>query len=92
MKHLYAVDVTELSRNGESGAPENPIKFEFASHDDLGEIIARVQQKQLFPEEQTKVFCVGMKLFASVLLENRSHPLFAEFAIHFGEFMEKLKK
>jgi hypothetical protein len=92
MKHLYAIEVTELPQNGESSAPENRLQFEFLSHDDLLEITAKVQQKQLFSEEQAKLFCVGIKLFSSVLLENRKHPLFAEFAPHFGEFMKKLKK
>lgn len=92
MKHLYAIEVAELSQSGEPGAPENRLQFEFMSHDDLLEIIAKVRQKQLFSEEQTNAFCVGMKLFSSVLLENRNHPLFAEFVPHFGEFMKKLKK
>ena len=92
MKHLYAVEVAELAQNDEQSAPGNRLQFEFLSHDDLLEIVARVQQKQIFSEEQAKTFCLGIKLFSGVMLEHRNHPLFAEFSPHFGEFMKKLKK
>jgi len=92
MKHMYAAEVTELTPSGEPGTPENRLGFKFQSHDDLLEIVAKVGEKQLFSEEQTKAFCVGLKLFSGVMLENRSNPLFAEFSPHFGEFMKKLKK
>ena len=35
---------------------------------------------------------VRLKLFGEVMLENRGHPLFAEFMPQFGDFMKKLKK
>jgi hypothetical protein len=92
MKHLYAVEVIELPQNSESSVPENRLRFDFLSHDDLMEIVAKLQQKQIFSEQQTQTFCVGLKLFSSVLLEHRNDPLFADFAPHFGEFMKKLKK
>ena len=35
---------------------------------------------------------VGMKMFSSVMLENRDNELFSEFMPHFGACMKKPKK
>jgi hypothetical protein len=45
----------------------------------------------LAPDAATAL-AVGLKLFSEVMLENRGHPLFAEFAPHFRDFMKTLKQ
>lgn len=42
--------------------------------------------------EQTQAFMVGLKLFGEVMMQQRKHPLFKEFAAPFREFMMNLKK
>jgi len=91
-KHHYEVSVAELKQDGEQTTPVSRLQFEFLSHEDLLEILAKIQQKQILSDEESMRFCVGLKLFSSVLLENRNHPLFAEFVPHFGAFMKNLKK
>ncbi|MGL4410083.1 MAG: DUF3861 family protein [Zoogloea sp.] len=44
------------------------------------------------PAESATAFAVGLKLFGEVMLENRQHPLFADFLPQFGQFMKQLKK
>lgn len=86
MKHTYAITVQEA-------APTvTPLTFSVEMHEDLLEILGRAQEKNLFPEEQTKAFVLGLKLFSGVMLANRSNPLFADLQPHFGAFMQKLKQ
>ncbi|WP_041794733.1 DUF3861 domain-containing protein [Pararhodospirillum photometricum] len=68
-----------------------PFRFEVRTHDDLKEIIGKVSAKGWFDEEETKAFCVGLKLFSGVMLKHRQHSLFAEFLAPFGAFMKTLK-
>ena len=92
MKHGYKVVLTELNVDNERVHPTAQLQFGFQSHDDLSEIVSRVSAKKLFSEQETKAFVVGMKMFSSIMLENRDHEMFSEFMPHFGEFMKKLKK
>ncbi|UOQ74525.1 DUF3861 domain-containing protein [Hymenobacter cellulosilyticus] len=69
-----------------------PIELTFGNHDDIFQIIERLQQRDLFQEpEQSTEFAIGLKLFSEVMLKNRQHPLFEEFAPAFREFMQRLK-
>lgn len=90
-KHSYSVTVRE--QNPETGAALDGKVLEMTaqSHDDLLEIAGKVAARGLFGENETKVFAVGLKMFAGVLLAHRKDPLFADFAPHFGDFMKRLK-
>lgn len=68
-----------------------PLSFDVSNHDDILAVLARVQRSGVLPAEQITPFVIGLKLFGKVLIENRQHPLFAEFAPHFGDFMKHLK-
>ena len=64
----------------------------FGSHDDLLQIVQRVQDKALFTNaEEAAQFAIGLKMFSEVMLKHRDHPLFAELKPAFGSFMKKLK-
>ena len=91
MKHEYLITVTENVVENDHSIGEKAIDIHFSSHDDLLEIIDKLSQKKLFGENDCKMFAVGLKMFASVMLDHRKHPLFADFAPHFGEFMKRLK-
>lgn len=91
MKREYLIRVTENAVEIDQTVGEKAVDIHFSSHDDLLEIIDKISQKKLFGENDCKVFAVGLKMFASVMLDHRKHPLFADFAPHFGEFMKKLK-
>ncbi|MDP5893513.1 DUF3861 domain-containing protein [Pseudomonas aeruginosa] len=91
-QHHYQITVQEVPA-AESGPAVNdaPIRFEAASHDDLHDIVARAKALGTFDDEAATAFAIGLKLFGGVMLEHRDHPLLAEFAPHFGQFMRSLK-
>jgi hypothetical protein len=89
MSHRYDITVAETSNSSVPDA--GPINFAFESHDDLAAIVERVSAKQLFDAEETKAFCIGLKLLGGVMLKHRKHDLFQHFAPAFGAFMKTLK-
>jgi hypothetical protein len=90
MPHAYAIAVTDTSPRTD-GSAASSYDFTFTSHDDLNAIVARVQGRGLFDENETKAFVTGLKLLSGVLLSHRGEPLFAELGPAFKEFMKKLK-
>ncbi|NPU66759.1 DUF3861 domain-containing protein [Bradyrhizobium sp. 83012] len=90
MPHAYAIEVTDIDSRRD-GAVGPSYDFTFTSHDDLNEIVARVQRRGLFDHNESKAFVTGLKLLGGVMLNHRGEPLFAEFGPAFKEFMTKLK-
>jgi hypothetical protein len=69
-----------------------PLEMNFENHDDIFNIVERLQSRQLFTEPgQSTEFAIGLKLFSEVMLKNRQHPLFEELAPAFKAFMQRLK-
>ncbi|RAI43154.1 DUF3861 family protein [Rhodoplanes roseus] len=92
MKHRYAVRIADTSARADGSATPEDIAFEVESHDDLNAIVAKMTERKIFDEAETKAFCVGLKLLGGVLLQHRADPLFADFAPAFGAFMKTLKR
>jgi hypothetical protein len=68
------------------------LELTFRNHDDVLEIVRRMQAKPLFTNaEEAAEFAIGLKLFSEVMLRHRTNPLFEELAPAFGAFMKKLK-
>ena len=90
-QHRYRITVEHL--HDAQGAPSThvPLAFEVGNHDDILAIVERIRARELFDGNTATAFAVGLKLFGEVMLENRGHPLFSEFAPAFREFMKKLK-
>ena len=88
-KHHYQITVAPL--NG-SEQTEATLTFAVSNHDAIPAIVERLRQRGDFPSDQAAALGVGLKLFGEVMLENRNHPLFAEIAPAFGQFMKKLKQ
>ena len=68
------------------------LQFDVGCHDDIFAVVNKLRQRGDFDEASATAFGVGMKLFGEVMLENRDHPLFAEFRPHFAQFMRALKQ
>lgn len=86
---MYSYSVTVHKKPATES--DEPISFDFTSHDELAGILARAKSKVFLPGEEATAFAVGLKIFASVMIEHRKEEPFAEFAEHFGAFMRKLK-
>lgn len=92
-QHRYRFTVHHLTTpNGEPSAYDAPLQFEVGNHDDLFQIAQRLRQRSDLVGINTDAFTIGLKLFGEVMLENKDHPLFADFRPHFGAFMKQLKK
>jgi hypothetical protein len=92
-QHRYRITVEHLA--DAAGAPatnEPPLQFDVGNHDDIFAIVERVRARGDFDAQTATAFAVGLKLFGEVMLEQRGHPLFAEFAPHFRDFMKRLKQ
>jgi hypothetical protein len=91
-QHRYRITVEHLAdAKGEPSQYDAPLQFETGNHDDIFAIVERMQHRDDFDSETLTAFAVGLKLFSEVMLENRGHPLFEDFAPHFSAFMKKLK-
>ncbi|WP_343606474.1 DUF3861 domain-containing protein [Fluviicola sp.] len=87
----YRIQLQEVQKkDGTLG--DQLLEFEFENHDDIFTIVEVLKERKLFDGvDQTVEFAVGLKLFSEVMIRNRNHPLFEEFAPAFGQFMKKLK-
>ncbi len=91
-KHIYNIDITPVSdKEGNDCSQQEHINFDFACHDDLSQIIAKVNDIEGMTEQERMNFIIGLKLFGEVMLEHRKHPLFEDLSKPFGQFMKKLK-
>lgn len=91
-QHRYRITVEHLlDADGNPSIHDAPLAFETGNHDDVLAIVERIHNAGLFDARTSAAFAVGLKLFGEVMLENRTHPLFAEFVPHFRDFMKQLK-
>lgn len=89
---VSVIEKTEQSPTAEGTGNCRSLGFEFENHDDLFHIIEKVQASGLFDDRQETVrFCVGLKLFSSVMMSHRDEELFKDFEPAFIGFMKKLK-
>lgn len=84
--HLQEIELKDGTQSGEF------IEFEFENHDNILEIIKKIQAKNILEDKNKEIeFAVGLKLFSEVLLQNRKNPLFEDINIAFRDFMKKIK-
>ncbi|WHP04438.1 MULTISPECIES: DUF3861 domain-containing protein [Acinetobacter] len=92
-QHQYHVTVQHLKDpKGLASTYTERLEFYTGNHDDIFEVVERLRKAELFNDQTTTSFAVGLKLFSEVMLENRDHPLFEEFFPQFGQFMKNLKQ
>lgn len=90
--HEYKLKLEYLNDSKGETINVDPIELIFENHDNVFSIIEKMQNKDLFNDQQQATeFAIGLKLFSEVMLKNRKNPLFEELAPAFGEFMKKLK-
>ncbi|HEX8427007.1 DUF3861 domain-containing protein [Hymenobacter sp.] len=90
--HHYRLRLEHVAPAAPDQPTHPPLELEFDNHDDIFQIVERIQARNLFAEPgQAAEFAIGLKLFGEVMLKNREHELFAEMRPAFSEFMKKLK-
>ncbi|MDR1229633.1 MAG: DUF3861 domain-containing protein [Azoarcus sp.] len=69
------------------------LQFDFDNHDDVFAIVERLNARDdLVDAGEIPQLVVGTKLLGKVVMENRKHPLFSAFYLHFVELIKALKK
>lgn len=91
-QHQYRVRLEHLADAKGQPSDKAPLEFEIGNHDDILSIVERIRARGDFDANRSAALAVGLKLFSEVMLENRDHPLFAEFKPHFMNFMKVIKK
>lgn len=87
MPHQYRITVEKM----DGATSVQQMSFNATNHDDFFAILARVDGRLGFDDEQTKNFIVGLKLLGEVIIAERKHPLFSELGPQLKLFMKKLK-
>ncbi|HGM6859522.1 DUF3861 domain-containing protein [Serratia rubidaea] len=92
--HRFRITVEALSDRKGAPVEKTPLVFEVENHDDILDIVERIQRREdlAFGQEKSAAFAVGLKLFSEVMIENRKHPVFAPLRDAFKAFMVGLKK
>ncbi|MDR0237183.1 DUF3861 domain-containing protein [Acinetobacter sp.] len=92
-QHQYLVTVQHLAdAKGQPSNYDENIEFNVGNHDDIFEIVERLKKAELFDEETTQAFAVGLKLFLEVMITHRDHVLFKDFEPAVKQFMKNLKQ
>ena len=91
-RNHYKISIEHTQNPDGSVVNNDPFEFEFASHDDLFRIIEKLKDRPNLNPESAAPLGLGIKLFGSVMMENRANPLFANLFPHFVEFMKNLKQ
>ena len=92
-QHQYHVTVQHVAdAQGNPSTYSEKLEFDSRNHDDIFVVLEKLKQANLFDEETTKAFAIGLKLFGEVMLENKNHELFQDFFPQFGQFMKHLKQ
>lgn len=79
----YKITVEEITG-------ENTLVFDTESHEDMLAIVEKLQQHPDFKDDAA-AFGVGLKLFSSVMMKQKSNPIFKDLMPHFKDFMHGLK-
>ncbi len=91
-KHAYRVTVEHLAApHGEKVAQE-PLRFEICNPDNVFILAEYIKNRKDLTCENAEALAVGLKLFSSVLLEQKDLPVFESFLPLFANFMQELKK
>lgn len=89
--NVYKIRLYEVQLKNDTPAQKS-IEFEFENHDDIFNIIDKMQEIDVLEDKgQAVELALGIKLFSEVLLNHRDHPLFDEMKPAFAAFMKKLK-
>lgn len=90
--HLYRITVDHLEDAKGNRLNADPLVFEARNHDDLLDIVRKLQARDQFAQDEAASLAIGLKLFSEVMLHHRDDELFKPLLPHFVEFMKNLKK
>lgn len=89
--HNYRITLEYTGGKKEGPDAPAPLSFNAGNHDDIFEIIARVQASNRFDPDTAAALALGMKLFSEVMLAHRDDPLFASIAPAYRDYISQFK-
>ena len=89
--HKYNVTVTHVEDKDGQPVDGATISFATANHDELFQIVRRMQGAGMFSDDEAAAFAIGLKLFSETMLMHKDSELFTELKPHFMAFMKHLK-
>ncbi|MBS1820436.1 MAG: DUF3861 domain-containing protein [Acidobacteria bacterium] len=90
--YRYRITVEKLRDARGQPVHGESLSFYAANHDDILEIVKRLESKLPFDAGTVASLGVGLKLFGEVVLTHRNDPMFAEIFPALREFMQHLKQ
>jgi|SRR6478752_426240 len=90
--YRYRITVEKLADAKGEAVHGQSLSFYAANHDDILEIVSKLQAKLPFDAGTAASLGVGLKLFSEVALVHRNNPLFAEVRPALSEFIQQLKQ
>ncbi len=90
--YMYKITCDYLS-DADGNAPNvEPLVFDVALHENIFDIINKLQESGKVPAKDVATFGLGLKLMGEVILRNKDHKLCASLLPHLTEIMKEIKK
>ncbi|WP_394201656.1 DUF3861 domain-containing protein [Shewanella waksmanii] len=70
---------------------QRQMQFDFQDREDVFKVVENLQQGSGLASLHAMRVGLALRLLGPVMMEQRKHPLFAEFMPHFKTFMQQLK-
>ena len=84
--HNYRITIEEIAQE-----ESRTLQFEFQDREDMFKVVEMLNKGSELPKQDATKVAVALRLLGPVMMQNRKHPLFADFMPHFKTFMQNLK-
>ncbi|MEZ9783279.1 DUF3861 domain-containing protein [Vibrio breoganii] len=84
--HNYRITIEEVMQE-----ESKTLQFEFQDREDMFKVVEMINKGSELPKEEATRVALALRLLGPVMMQNRKHPLFADFMPHFKNFMQNLK-
>lgn len=91
-RYRYRITVEKLTDAKGEAVRGQSLTFYAANHDDILEIVEKLETRLPFDAGTVASLGVGLKLFSGVALVHRDHPIFTEIHPALSEFIQQLKQ
>lgn len=86
----YRITIEEI--NTKADRELQTLTFEIEDREDMFAIVEKMKQSSGLDEPSATRLGVSLRLLGPMMMQDRKHPLFADFMPHFRTFMQSLKK
>ncbi|WP_260704375.1 DUF3861 domain-containing protein [Edaphobacter flagellatus] len=91
-RYRYRITVEKLADAKGEAVRGQSLTFYAVNHDDILEIVEKLESRLPFDAGTAASLGVGLKLFSGVTLTYRNHPIFTDIHPALSEFIQQLKR